>query len=266
MKRVPLAAYIRKPVRTIVWFSAVLSAQAQMANDRPNPKIVVQILAEACISCHNAKQSAGKLRLDSLEGLAAGGVSGAAVLPRNSRESNLYKRIASTDRALRMPPAGAPLPPDQIATVKAWIDAGAEGLGSADAPLNRSVDFTRDVEPILKSSCYECHSGPRPKSGLRLDAKTAALKGGIGGAAIKPGDSNSSRLMHRIEGRGGEARMPFGRSPLTTQQISILRQWIDAGAEWPLNRGETADVAVEKHWAYVPPNRPAVPAVAGRPP
>ena len=54
------------------------------------------------------------------------------------------------------------------------------------APLNRKVDFARHVEPILKSSCYECHSGSRPKSGFDLDAKNAAIKGGIGGAVSKP--------------------------------------------------------------------------------
>jgi hypothetical protein len=263
MEGVPLTGCMRYLASTIIALSAALYAQAQTGDNTSNPQRVLEIFADACVVCHNATQSAGKLRLDSVQGVAAGGASGAAVLPGNSAESNLYKRVFSTDQALRMPPAGARLSPDRITAIKAWIDAGAGGIGSAEASLNRAVDFRRDIEPILKNSCYECHSGTRPKSGLRLHAKSTAMKGGIGGAAIKPGDSNSSRLMHRIEGLGGEARMPLGRSPLTARQISMLRRWIDTGAEWPVGHDESADVVVEKHWAYQPPVRPAVPKVAG---
>jgi hypothetical protein len=263
MERVPLTACLRYSVAAIFALSGVLYGQAQTTESLPSSKVVLQIFSDACTPCHSAKQAAGKLRLDSLEGLAAGGASGAVVVPRNSLESNLYKRITSAEPLLRMPPAVAPLPPDRVAAIKAWIDGGARGVEFPSASLNRAVDFRRDIEPILKRSCYECHSGPRPKSGLRLDAKSAAMKGGLGGEAIKPGDSNSSRLMHRIEGRDGEARMPFGRAPLPAEQISLLRHWIDAGAEWPADHRESAEVAVEKHWAYRPPVRPAVPKVAG---
>lgn len=263
MERMPTGARVHNSVRAILLVSVALSIEAQPANGTSGSGAVLQIFAEQCVKCHNAKQSAGKLRLDSFEGLARGGASGPAVIPGQSVESNVYKRITATDAALRMPPAVAPLAADRIGAIKQWIDAGAEGFVLSGAPLNRKVDFARDVEPILKSSCYECHSGSRPKSGLRLDAKNAAIKGGIGGAVIKAGDSNASRLVQRIEGGGGEARMPFGRSPLTGEQISIVRQWIDSGAEWPVGREEAADTGIEKHWAYRPPVRPAVPAVAG---
>ena len=40
------------------------------------------------------------------------------------------------------------------------------------------VDFVRDVRPIFQKHCYECHGEKKQKSGLRLDVKAAALKGG----------------------------------------------------------------------------------------
>ncbi len=49
---------------------------------------------------------------------------------------------------------------------------------------------------------------------LRLDGEESALKGGLSGAAIIPGDSRRSLLMKRILGEGNEARMPMGGAPL----------------------------------------------------
>jgi hypothetical protein len=250
-------------LRAIVILCCALFAQAQPAITGPGQaKAVLQIFAERCVSCHNASKPAGNLQLESMAGVAAGGSSGIVVVAGDSSKSILYKRIAATDAGLRMPPATAPLSPEKLAVVKAWIDSGAQGLPEARALQAGALDFRRDVEPILKTSCYGCHSGPSPKSNLRLDAKAAVLKGGIGGAAIVPGDSNDSRLIHRIEGAGGEPRMPLGRPPLTPAQIATLRHWIDSGAPWAKDE-LASDGKIERHWAYLPPVRPLVPKVSG---
>ena len=133
---------MRHSVRPILAVSIALSIQTQLANGASGSDTVLELLADRCVKCHNAKQSAGGLRLDSLEGLSIGGASGAAVLPRNSAGSNLYKRITATNGALRMPLAGAPLPPDRISVIKEWIDSGADGLS---APVSR-VQTTDAVE------------------------------------------------------------------------------------------------------------------------
>ncbi len=258
INRVILEWRMRSAIRATAVLVCALNARAQSpVSEAGRSKEVVEIFAQACVSCHNAKKPAGHLQLDSLQGLAKGGFSGAAIVPGKSTESNLYKRITAREAPLRMPPAGAPLPAEKAEFIKNWIDAGADGLQSG------VVDFRRNIEPILKSSCYPCHSGPSPKSSLRLDAKAAALKGGIGGPAIAIGDSNSSRLIQRIEGRGGEPRMPLGRPPLTAEQIASVRHWIDSGANWPTSGDTSANATVEKHWAYRPPVRPAVPKVTG---
>jgi hypothetical protein len=257
------SGYVRHSVQAILAVLIALSMKAEPAYGASGSEAVLQLLTDQCVKCHNAKQSAGGLRLDSLEVLSRGGSSGAAVLPGNSAGSILYSRITATSGALRMPPAGASLPPERISLIKEWIDSGAEGLIVASGSPPERIDFGRDIEPILKASCYDCHSGSRPKSGLRLDARTAALNGGTGGIVIKPGDGKSSRLVHRIEGRDGEPQMPLGRPPLTAGQIATVRQWIDSGAEWPVGRGQSTDAIVEKHWAYRPPVSPTVPEVTG---
>src|SRR5579871_3739623 len=111
-------------------------------------------------------------------------------------------------------------------------------LSSQRAPesggqLAPAVDFAADVQPILKSSCYSCHSGAKPQAGLRLDVRSMALKGGIGGAVILPGNSKDSSLIHRVSGLGGLRPMPMTGSRLSDDQISVLRRWIDQGAPWP---------------------------------
>ena len=127
------------------------------------------------------------------------------------------------------------------------------------------IDFKRDIEPIFAASCFQCH-GPKKAAGqLRLDVKTAAMKGGISGAIILPGNSKASILLKRILGEGGEARMPMGGDALKAEQIELIRKWIDQGAVWPASEAESAihnsQSTIPQHWAYVKPVRPAIPQI-----
>ncbi|MFN7994216.1 MAG: PSD1 and planctomycete cytochrome C domain-containing protein [Bryobacteraceae bacterium] len=215
---------------------------------------VLPIFKASCAPCHVNAQPQAHLRLDTLAGVMQGGSSGPAIVPGKSGSSMLYQRITSTDSKLRMPPAGAPLGAGQVALIAQWIDSRPPGTASG------KVDFVTSVEPILRASCQGCHSGPQPKSDLRLDSKSAALRGGAGGPVIVPGASDRSRLIQRVEGHGKEARMPLNGNPLTTQQIATLKLWIDEGAEWPETAAAQKPVR-PKHWAYVKPVKPVPPEV-----
>jgi hypothetical protein len=124
------------------------------------------------------------------------------------------------------------------------------------------VDFVRDIQPIFVASCYKCHGGAKASGQLRLDVKALAMKGGLSGAVIKPGSSKDSRLVHRIQGEGGEQRMPLGGTALTSEQVALIKRWIDEGAAWPddIAQGNGANEAPQ-HWAFVAPVRPALPEV-----
>ena len=131
----------------------------------------------------------------------------------------------------------------------------------------RRVDFRRDVEPILRANCYQCHGAKKASAQLRLDNKELAMKGGISGAIIIPGNSEDSRLMKRILGEGNEARMPMGRDPLKPAQIELIRKWLDQGAEWPENPQSAIrnpQSAILQHWAFVAPARPKLPSVKNK--
>src|SRR5262249_54796851 len=116
---------------------------------------VLKTFSESCVSCHSAANAQGKLRLDSFDAMAAGGASGPVLVPGDVGASKLYSRINSQDRATRMPPVGAALPAAKIAQIKTWIEHGAPGLPKSAAVQTTKVDFRKQVEPILRASCYE---------------------------------------------------------------------------------------------------------------
>ena len=124
--------------------------------------------------------------------------------------------------------------------------------------VNAEVDFTRDVQPILRARCFGCHGPALQTSGFRLDLGPAALKGGYGGAAIKPGASAASPLIHRVAGENGAPVMPPAGPRLTPDQVKLLRQWIDEGAKYPAaTTASTNTKRTSDHWAFQPVRRPA---------
>lgn len=121
-----------------------------------------------------------------------------------------------------------------------------------------AVDYVRDVKPILAQHCVSCHGAVKPKGGLRLDTAAAGIKGGKAGPSIVPGKSDESLLIDAVLGEGMD-RMPLKRPALTERQVTTLRSWIDQGAKSPA--GEKPDTLGSTHWAFIPPKRPAEPAI-----
>src|SRR5690242_17852078 len=89
-------------------------------------KRVRPILVEHCFECHSAKTNPlkGGLRLDSREGLMAGGDSGAAVVPGDAEKSRLVVAVGYESEEIQMPPAGK-LPPEKVADLREWVKRGA---------------------------------------------------------------------------------------------------------------------------------------------
>lgn len=227
---------------------------------------IAPIFEKSCVACHSGATAQGKFAMDSLAAIARGGASGPALLPGNSAGSPIYQRLVTADRTLRMPLASDALPAETIAIIKDWIDGMAATseaalFSTSGAAAADEIDFHRDIEPIFKANCYECHSGPTPRSQLRLDIGASALRGGLGGKVILPGDGKGSRLIHRVRGQGGERRMPLERTPLSDAQIALLSRWMDEGAKWPGADQPNASAEIATHWSYVKPRRPAAPTV-----
>ena len=125
----------------------------------------------------------------------------------------------------------------------------------------RSPDFVRDVAPLLQRRCLSCHSGAEPKGEFSLQTAEAALSGGY----IEPGEASESHLVELITPVAGKAEMPKDADPLTSDEIDVIRKWIDEGAKWP--QGLTLkEPRVDDFdwWSYRPLIRPPVPEIDHR--
>jgi hypothetical protein len=107
------------------------------------------------------------------------------------------------------------------------------------------VDFVRDVQPIFAKHCYACHGESKQKAGLRLDQRPDTALTRI----VKPGKSADSRLVHLVSGTDPDLRMPPDGQPLSPDQVRLLAQWIDQGANWPAT----------EHWSLRALKSPPVP-------
>ncbi len=117
------------------------------------------------------------------------------------------------------------------------------------AQADDAILYNRDVRPILAETCFNCH-GPDAASrraDLRLDLREVAIEF----EAIVPGKPDESAAIHRIFSTDPDEVMPppNERKQLTPEQKDLLKRWVAAGAPY------------ETHWSYVPPVRPALPAV-----
>lgn len=117
----PIDAFIANKISRAV----AAAAQTPPAEAKHFHSEVLPILRDACFRCHGEKEKGG-LKLDSRAAALAGGESKIpAVVPGAAAKSELIARLKHADEDERMPPAGDALPAAQIATLSAWIDAGA---------------------------------------------------------------------------------------------------------------------------------------------
>lgn len=130
-------------------------------------------------------------------------------------------------------------------------------LCAATHGVNQEIQFNRDIRPILSENCFFCHGqDPEHRGGeLRLDIREHAIaKREDSQPAIVPGDAEASELIKRLVTKDPELIMPPADAHLghlSTEEVDILKQWIDQGAEY------------QAHWAFVPPVKAAIPQSSG---
>lgn len=135
----------------------------------------------------------------------------------------------------------------------AWVSGLLAAIVALSVPAEEPLQYNRDIRPILSKHCFTCH-GPDTaarKADLRLDRPEAALAA----KAIVPGDLAGSEVVARIFATDAKDVMPppEAKLELTEAQKAMLKRWIAEGAKY------------EKHWAFIPPQRHAAPAVADAP-
>lgn len=133
-------------------------------------------------------------------------------------------------------------------------------IGSARADSPPRIDFGQHVRPILKLHCVKCHGPDKQESGLRLDSAAGLLRGGDGGAIVVAKDVTHSRLLIAVSGGSDEVtKMPPEGSPLTADEVAILRMWIEQGAAVPALANPSG--IASNHWSFRRPQATARPDV-----
>jgi Protein of unknown function (DUF1553)/Protein of unknown function (DUF1549)/Concanavalin A-like lectin/glucanases superfamily/Planctomycete cytochrome C len=132
--------------------------------------------------------------------------------------------------------------------------AATETLRAASSP--ETIQYNRDVRPIISENCFPCHGADSAarKAKLRLDHfEYATAKREDADPAIIPGKADESELVRRIFDSGDDVMPPEkSHKVLTPAQKNLLKQWVAEGAKY------------EAHWSLIPPTRPELPKVKNK--
>ncbi len=136
-------------------------------------------------------------------------------------------------------------------------------LRAQQPAVSGTIDFTRDVRPVLAARCFKCHGPEKQESGLRLDRRESLFAGGDSGEpAVVAKHGDQSPLIRRVTSSKEDERMPPEGDPLSDKEIAVLRGWIDAGAIWPVDIGGDDSIPKTDFWSFQPLKRSAPPAMA----
>jgi hypothetical protein len=120
------------------------------------------------------------------------------------------------------------------------VQADDEGDVSKLPPASTKtgVTYDTDIKPIFDNSCVKCHHGDKARGKLHLDTLDGVLKGSKDGKEVVPGNLAKSGLLFDVAHIGDDDTdfMPPPESkskvpPLTTDQIGLIRAWIEQGAK-----------------------------------
>ena len=137
---------LRKASLLVALSTAFLALEARAASTPNFGSDVAPILEKNCLACHSAAAKMGGLVMEKFDLLMKGGAHGPVIIPGKAGESRLIMMLEGKVQP-RMPLGGDPLPPADIAIIKAWIDAGGEGPAAGDAGTVLAPLAIPDIKP-----------------------------------------------------------------------------------------------------------------------
>jgi len=128
-----------------------------------------------------------------------------------------------------------------LAGCAAPVEEGAETRPEGEAVLSAAalaeaktaVTFVKHVKPILEARCLYCHNGKEMPGKFDLSTRATAMAAGASGPRIVPGNAEGSLLIAFISTGNHGKSMPAVGTRVSPEEIEVLRQWINVGAQWP---------------------------------
>ncbi len=150
---------------------------------------------------------------------------------KNTDQARIVTQPTSTS-ALNAPMVDAINGADRIDPITAPIAA----LEQTPQVLDPRIALFETSQAIFERNCYKCHGATKQKGGYRLDEQHSINLGGKSKLpAIVPGNVEQSELMYRmlLPHDDDDAMPPEEKDPVSSEDIDLVRQWIEAGAYWP---------------------------------
>lgn len=132
---------------------------------------------------------------------------------------------------------------------------------AADSTL-AAPDYIRDVAPLFQTYCNGCHNAADREGKLSLEQFDHVLVGGKGGIVVVPGRPELSRLLLVLDGREKPLMPPEGNEAPKSEEIALLKRWIEAGAKGPAGKAVDPTVLNTPKIALTAPPRDPITAVA----
>jgi len=107
-----------------------------------------------------------------------------------------------------------------------FTDAPARATPLA-SEVHAAVSFAEDVMPILEQHCTECHGPETVELGLNLSTYEGLMAGSDYGTVVERGNAAASLIIDMIS----SGDMPQDKDPMPAEQLEVLRNWINEGAE-----------------------------------
>ncbi|HTQ39713.1 MAG TPA: c-type cytochrome domain-containing protein [Pirellulales bacterium] len=218
-------------------------------------KNIAPILVSKCTRCH-IDQARGKFSMATFESLKKGTPDGPVFVAGKSGDSRMVEALTSGD----MPRAGPKATKPEITAISRWIDEGAKFDGpdektplvkltsaTASPPLvkksdepklsvvsatgRETVQFSKDIAPVLVENCFGCHTGPGPTGNFQMARFTDMIRGGQSGNPWVPMQPADSLLIKKLKGTAGNRMpQPKNKPPLPDDVIAKFEKWIAEGA------------------------------------
>ncbi len=135
-----------------------------------------------------------------------------------------------------------------------WVVATSRQVYADDKPIN----FLKDIAPIFQENCFACHDAKSPRGRYNMTTAAGLMEGGSIGDAVVPGDPEASEIYLRLTTDEPELIMPppDKGKPLNTEQINLVKRWINAGAKLDSDLDPKADLTAKLRSRWTPPRPP----------
>ena len=233
-------------------FALLLSSAVSVTAAPTFEKDVLPIFSTYCFTCHGKSSPELGLDLRTATSVLRGGFNGPVIQKGSAEKSRLYQKVS---KHLMPPPAfKSTVPDDDVETIRAWIETGAEYEARAEIPeaARKQISrFEKEIQPIFNKRCVACHGGDAPQSGLDLRSLAGLLKGGKHGPVVSEGFSEKSILVRQLN--SGVMPPSVVGKPLGSEQIELIREWIDGG-----NFADYVEVGVSLDRAFTEAEAPEI--------